>query len=354
VRGHSNVQGDRTMGIDEKPSAAFLDRLQRVFGFEPPRRHGLNTVESIEAMLTGDAEVFIGLGGNFAAATPDTEATARALQRCALTVHVSTKFNRSHVVHGRQALVLPCLGRTELDLQQGRPQAVTVEDSMSMVHRSVGRNPPASPHLLSEPAVVAGIAQATLPHSRVRWAWLVQDHDRIRDHIAKVVDDFADFNRRVAVPGGFRLPNAAAERRWNTATLRANFFVHPLHDREEPGGAPYTLTTIRSHDQYNTTVYGLHDRYRGVHGERRVLFIHPEDLAELGLSAGERVDITSVHGSERRRVRGFRLVPYDIPRGNLAAYYPETNPLVPLSSVAEGAGTPTSKAIRVLLEKSGA
>lgn len=354
VRGHSNVQGDRTMGIDERPSEAFLGRLQQVFGFEPPREHGLNTVESIQAMLDGEAEVFIGLGGNFAASTPDTEATARALRRCALTVHVSTKFNRSHVVHGRQALVLPCLGRTELDLQQGRPQAITVEDSMSMVHRSVGRNPPASPHLKSEPAIVAGIAQATLPNSRVKWDWLVQDHDRIRDLIAQVFDDFAGFNQRVAVPGGFRLPNTAAERRWNTATQRANFFVHPLHDRAPEGGqqATLTLTTIRSHDQYNTTVYGFHDRYRGVHGERRVLFIHPDDIAALGLEAGTVVDLTSVHGDERRSVSGFRLVPYDIPRGCVAAYYPETNPLVPLSSVAEGAGTPTSKAVPVLVTRS--
>jgi molybdopterin-dependent oxidoreductase alpha subunit len=357
VRGHSNVQGDRTMGIDERPSAAFLDRLQQVFGFEPPREHGLNTVESIAAMLDGEAEVFIGLGGNFAASTPDTEATARALRRCALTVHVSTKFNRSHVVHGRRALLLPCLGRTELDLQQGRPQAITVEDSMSMVHRSVGRNPPASPHLKSEPEIVAGIAQATLPDSKVKWAWLVQDHDRIRDLIAEVFDDFAGFNQRVAVPGGFRLPNAAAERRWNTATQRANFAVHALDDGAPAPAATaeaplFTLTTIRSHDQYNTTIYGLHDRYRGVHGERRVLFVHPEDIAQLGLEAGAAVDLTSVHGDERRLVQGFRLVPYDIPRGCVAAYYPETNPLVPLSSVAEGAGTPTSKAVPVLITPS--
>ena len=384
VRGHSNVQGDRTMGIDEQPTAAFLDRLQQVFGFEPPRAPGLNTVESIAAMRDGRAEVFIGLGGNFAASTPDTEATAQALRRCALTVHVSTKFNRSHVVHGRQALVLPCLGRTELDLQGGRPQAVTVEDSMSMVHRSAGRNPPASPHLLSEPAIVAGIAQATLPHSRVPWAWLTEDYDRIRDLIAQVFDDFADFNRRVAVPGGFRLPNAAAQRRWNTATGKATFTVHPFDRRaahgdggegegegdrgregegEAPGpgggssegGAPasrLTLTTLRSHDQYNTTLYGLRDRYRGIDGERRVLFAHREDIAALGLQPGDAVDITSHFGAERRTVRGFRLVSYDIPRGCLAAYYPETNPLVPLGSVAEGAGTPTSKAIEVRIARS--
>jgi molybdopterin-dependent oxidoreductase alpha subunit len=353
VRGHSNVQGDRTMGIDDKPSAAFLDRLQRVFGFEPPRAPGYATVEAIEAMLEGRAKVFIGMGGNFAASTPDTEATHRALRQCELTVHIATKFNRSHVVHGRRALVLPCLGRTELDLQQGVPQAITVEDSMSMVHLSVGRNPPASEQLLSEPAIVAGMAQATLPQSRVPWAWLVEDYARIRDKIAEVFDDFADFNRRVAAPGGFRLHNAAGERQWNTASGKAQFFVHALPQAPVHAGGEkvFTLTTIRSHDQYNTTVYGLRDRYRGVSGERRVVFIHAEDLAELGFSAGERVDITSLHDDGRRTVRGFLLVPYDIPRGCIASYYPETNPLVPLHSVAVGAGTPTSKSIPVVLSR---
>lgn len=357
VRGHSNVQGDRTMGIDDRPAPAFLDRLREVYGFEPPRREGLATVAAIQAMLDGRAKVFVGLGGNFAASTPDTEATWRALRRCELTVHVTTKFNRSHVVHGRQALLLPCLGRTELDLQDGRPQAITVEDSMSMVHLSSGRNPPASPSLRSEPAIVAGIARATLPGSRVRWDWLVQDYDRIRDEIAQVFDAFADFNRRVRVPGGFRLPNAASDRRWLTETGRARFIAHPLDDppaAASVAAAPFTLTTIRSHDQYNTTIYGFHDRYRGVQHERRVLFVHPDDLAALGLAADERVDVTSVHDDGERRLSGFRVVPYDIPRGCVAAYYPETNPLVPLGSVAEGAGTPTSKAIPVRIERTPA
>lgn len=351
IRGHSNVQGDRTMGIHERPPAALLDRLAAVYGFEPPRRAGFNTVEAIAAMRDGHASVFIGLGGNFAAATPDTAATHRALQHCALTVHISTKLNRSHIVHGREALVLPCLGRTELDLQGGVAQAITVEDSMSMVHRSVGRNPPASALLLSEPEIVARIAEVSLPQSRLRWRWLVQDHDRIRDEIARVFDEFADFNARVAVPGGFQLPNAARERSWLTASGRAEFHSHPLPALQQAADV-LMLATIRSHDQYNTTVYGLQDRYRGVSGERRVVFIHPDDLAKLGLAAGERVDLESLaDDGMTRKVGGFLLVAYDIPRGCIASYYPETNALVALDSVAPGAGTPASKSIPVRLRR---
>jgi molybdopterin-dependent oxidoreductase alpha subunit len=356
IRGHSNVQGDRTMGIDEKPSAAFLDRLGAAFGFEPPRAPGLDAVGAIQAMLDGRAQVFIGMGGNFAAAAPDTEATQRALSQCALTVHVSTKFNRSHVVHGRQALVLPCLGRTELDRQAGGPQAVTVEDSMSMVHLSAGRNDPASPHLLSEPAIVARLAQATLPASRVPWAWLVEDYDRIRERIATVVEGFEDFNTRVRVPGGFRLRNAASERRWATPSGRAELHVHALPPPEALGDGELMLSTIRSHDQYNTTIYGLDDRYRGVKGHRRVVFINEADLRRLGLAAGEWVDITSTQGegaaTVRRHVKRFLLVPYEIPPGCIASYYPETNPLVPLQRVAVGAGTPASKSVPVRLSRS--
>ena len=358
IRGHSNVQGDRTMGIDEKPSAAFLDRLRDVFDFEPPRRPGLDTVGAIEAMLAGRARVFVGMGGNFAAAAPDTEATHRALRQCELTVHVSTKFNRSHVVHGRQALLLPCLGRTEIDLQAAGAQAVTVEDSMSMVHLSAGRNEPASPHLLSEPMIVARMAQATLPASRVPWAWMVEDYRRIRDRIARVVEGFEDFNARVGVPGGFRLRNLAGERIWATASGRAEFHVHEL-----PAGTPreadaLMLSTIRSHDQYNTTIYGLDDRYRGVKGHRRVVFVNEVELQRLGLAAGEWVDIHGLpddgDGPGHRVVKRFLLVPYDIPAGCIASYYPETNPLVPLGSVALGAGTPTSKSIPVRLRRSEA
>ena len=359
VRGHSNVQGDRTMGIWEKPPAALLDRLRDVFGFEPPRAPGVDVVGAIRLMQSGRGRVFIGLGGNFAAATPDTHETWKALRRCDLTVHVATKLNRSHVVHGREALILPCLGRTEIDVQAAGPQGVTVEDSMSMVHLSSGINPPASEHLLSEPAIVARLAAATLgTRSRTPWLWLVQDYGRIRDKIEEVFDDFRDFNKRVQVPGGFRLANSAGERRWATATKKAQFCTHavpqdtPIHRARgrHLDAVVFTLFTTRSHDQYNTTIYGQDDRYRGVYGQRRIVFIHAADIAQLGLKDGDWVDLKTAwsDGVERRADR-FKLVAYDIPRGCIAAYYPETNPLVPLSSTAISAGTPTSKAIPVLL-----
>ncbi len=367
VRGHSNVQGDRTMGIWEKPPAALLDRLGQVFKFEPPRENGYDTVEAIQAMLDGKGRVFFALGGNFAAATPDTYETWKALRQCDLTVHVTTKLNRSHVVHGREALILPCLGRTEIDMQAQGPQGVTVEDSMSMVHISMGINPPASEQLLSEPAIVARLAQATLQGpggkgSSTPWLWLVEDYRRIRDQIEKVFDDFKDFNTRVAVPGGFRLRNTASERVWNTPTKKASFFTHavprdtPVHrarrkmQDKQRDAVVFTLLTTRSHDQYNTTIYGMDDRYRGVFGQRRVVFINAEDIRTLGFRDGDWVDIHTVwDDGQQRRADKFRLVAYDIPRGCLAAYYPETNPLVPLSATAIVAGTPTSKAIPVLL-----
>jgi len=353
------VQGDRTMGIWEKPPAALLDRLREVFGFEPPRGHGWDTVESIRAMLDGRGKVFFALGGNFAAATPDTPTTWKALRRCDLTVHVATKLNRSHVVHGREALILPCLGRTEIDTQAGGPQGVTVEDSMGMVHISGGINPPASVHLLSEPAIVARLAAATIGHrSSTPWLWLIEDYGRIRDRIEAVFDDFHEFNRRVAVPGGFRLRNAASERVWETASRKAHFATHAV-PQDTPShlararvrdAIVFTLLTTRSHDQYNTTIYGLDDRYRGVFGQRRVVFIHADDIRALGLEDGDWVDLRTVwDDGEERRADRFRLVAYDIPRGNLAAYYPETNPLVPLDAVARNAGTPASKSIPVIL-----
>jgi molybdopterin-dependent oxidoreductase alpha subunit len=360
VRGHSNVQGDRTVGIEEKPSKAFLDKLGKAFDFEPPREHGYDTVETIKAMLAGEVKVFIGLGGNFSIATPDTPVTFQALRSCALTVHVTTKLNRSHLIHGRDALILPTMGRTEIDLQHGVPQGVTVEDSMSMVHISYGINQPASPNLLSEIAIVARMADATLGSDRVDWAWYTQDYARIRDAIERSIDGFHDYNQRVAVPGGFRLKVASSEREWITASAKAQFLVRaidkdtPIHRaRARYGEQLLTLMTTRSHDQYNTTIYGMDDRYRGVFGMRRVLFINPLDMEMLDLKAGEWVDITSVwdDGVERRADR-FMLVEYDIPRGCLGAYYPETNPLVPLGSVADGAGTPTSKSIPVLLQRS--
>ena len=351
VRGHSNVQGDRTMGIWEKPPAALLDRLREVYGFEPPRAPGVDTVEAIRHMLAGQGRVFIALGGNFAAAAPDTAQTHQALRRCALTVHIATKLNRSHLVHGREALILPCLGRTEIDMQAAGTQAVTVEDSMSMVHLSAGRNAPASEHLLSEPAIVARLAAATLgERSQVPWLWLVEDYARIREEIEKVFPDFHGFNARVAAPGGFRLRNTASERVWATASGKAEFLPHPVPPVDNH---PFTLITTRSHDQYNTTIYGMDDRYRGVFGQRRVVFIHPEDIRALGLQDGDWVDLHTVwHDGQARSVQGFKLVAYDIPRGNLAAYYPETNPLVPLDAVALGAGTPASKSVPVTLTPS--
>ena len=360
VRGHSNVQGDRTMGITELPRPEFLDSLKRVFGFEPPRRPGVNTVEAIKAMHEGRAKVLLAMGGNFAAATPDSDLTWAALRNLTLTVHVSTKLNRSHLVHGRKALILPALGRTEIDVQKTGRQAITVEDSMSMVHASQGMNLPASEALRSEPWIISGMALATLPRSAVPWAAFRDDYRLIRDKIEAVFTDFENFNERIMRAGGFWLGNAAADRRWNTATGKANFIAAPL-PAETPRDAAqklttarvFTLMTFRAHDQYNTTVYALNDRYRGIEGERRVVFIHPEDLAALGFAEGDRLDLSTVHEDLRRRVaHGFAAVPYDIPRGCIGAYFPETNVLVPLDSHGARSGTPANKAIPVTLRKS--
>ena len=353
VRGHSNVQGDRTMGIYEKPAPAFLDALAAEFGFDPPRADGHDTVASIEAMRDGRAQVFFAMGGNFAAATPDTALVHAALRRCALTVQVSTKLNRSHVVHGREALILPCLGRTEIDVQATGPQAVTVEDSMSMVHLSSGMNAPASPQLLSETRIVARLAEATLPDSGIPWRELADDYDRIRHRIARVVPGFEKFNARVRVPGGFHLHHPNRDRTFPTPSGRARFFAHPLEDAANDAAkdAPLLLMTVRSHDQYNTTVYGLDDRYRGVHGLRRVCFISRADLDAQGFADGEHVDLVSAWHEGEREAPDFRLVEYDLPPGCLAAYFPETNALVPLEHHAERARTPASKAIPVRLRR---
>jgi formate dehydrogenase major subunit len=351
VRGHSNVQGDRTMGIFEKPPVALLDALERVFGFDPPREHGYGTVDAIQAMAAGKAHVFIGMGGNFASATPDTYLTETALQTCALTAHVSTKLNRSHLVTGKEALILPCLGRTEEDLQNGVPQKVTVEDSTCMVHASEGKNKPASPHLLSEPAIVAGMAMATLPQSKVNWRELVGNYDRIRDKIAEVIPGFEKYNEKIKQPGGFYLKPPASDRIWKTKSGKAQFTVGPLPDLRK-NTDQLTLTTIRSHDQFNTTVYGLDDRYRNIHGERTVLFMNPADMEARGLNNFDRVDITSydADGNERK-VINFKVVPYDIPKGCTAAYYPETNPLVPVTSFADKSKTPSSKYVVISVQK---
>jgi formate dehydrogenase major subunit len=356
VRGHSNVQGDRTMGIWERPPAAFLDRLAAEFHFEPPREDGYDVVGAIAAMEDGRARVFVGMGGNFANASPDTTRAHAALRACELTVHVSTKLNRSHIVHGRDALILPCLGRTEIDIQDGRPQGVTVEDSMSMVHISQGMRAPASPHLKSECAIIAGLAMAMFPNDQIPWRELVADYDRIRDRISRVVEGFSDFNARVHKPRGFHLDLPPRSRRWITATGKANFLAQPLQEvvagryRPAVAGRLFNLMTIRSHDQYNTTIYGFEDRYRGVSGVRNVLFMHASDMQEMGLAEGALVDITSHWPDGERAAPGYAVVPYDIPRGCLAGYYPELNVLVPLASHADRANTPTSKSIAVTIK----
>jgi molybdopterin-dependent oxidoreductase alpha subunit len=357
VRGHSNVQGDRTMGIYEQPAPAFLEGLRRAFGFEPPAEHGFDTVGAINAMADGSAKVFIGMGGNFAAATPDSERTEAALARCSLTVHISTKLNRSHLVVGADALILPCLGRSEIDIQQSGPQRVTVEDSMSQVHFSRGRNPPASELLRSETAIVAGMAKAALPQGGgIDWDGFTADYARIRDKIAEVLPQlFFDFNKRIETPGGFYLGNPVRERKWQTATGKARFITQAIPDLTLPDGQ-LRLMTIRSHDQFNTTVYDLHDRYRGVIGARHVIFMNAADIQERGLQNGQAVDLLS-HCSEdglTRQAKGFRVAAYDIPRGCAAAYFPETNVLVSKDSFAIGSRTPLSKFIPITVVASRA
>ncbi|MDU4250425.1 FdhF/YdeP family oxidoreductase [Pseudomonas sp.] len=359
VRGHSNVQGDRTMGINDRPPAALLDAIERRFQFKVPRENGHNTVEAINAMLDGKSKVFIGLGGNFAQATPDSPRTHQSLRNCALTVQISTKLNRSHLTVGGDALILPCLGRTDIDRQAEGPQAVTVEDSFSMIHASFGQLEPSSKQMRSEPAIIAGIAKATLGNHPVDWDALIANYDRIRDLIADTIPGFTDFNRRVANPGGFHLGNSAGSRRWNTASGKANFHPHPLpadlvHAKiRETGQEPHLiLQTLRSHDQYNTTIYGLDDRYRGVRGYREVVFANEADIRRLGFEPGEKVDMVSLWSDGvDRRVSGFTLLAYDVPAGQAAAYYPETNPLVPLDSHGVGSHTPTSKFVAIRLEK---
>jgi molybdopterin-dependent oxidoreductase alpha subunit len=354
VRGHSNVQGDRTMGIWERPEDAFLDRLQAVFGFDPPRHHGLDVVATIEAMARGEVEVFLGMGGNFLSASPDTAYTDAALRRCKLTAHVATKLNRSHLVTGEQGLILPCLGRAERDLQAGAPQCVTVEDSMGVVHTSQGRLPPASDKLLSEPVIVARLALATLgDRAGIDWAHLVADYDRIRDLIEQVIPGFEQFNARVRAPGGFSLPNAVRDHlRFDVPGGKALLTVHPIPPTPDLGPHEYVMMTIRSHDQYNTTIYGLDDRYRGVIGERRVLLISPADMDAAGWARGQRVDVSSHYDGEARQLTQVIVTPLALPRRCVAMYFPEANALVPLSHRAVGSRTPASKSVVVRVQPS--
>jgi molybdopterin-dependent oxidoreductase alpha subunit len=358
VRGHSNVQGDRTMGIWEKLPAHFAERLRQEFGFDPPAERGHDVVNTVRAMKEGRLKVLFGLGGNFAAATPDSEVTHEVMRSLDLNVQVSTKLNRTHVLPGRQMLVLPCLGRTEKDVRGGGWQGVTVEDSMSSVHLSVGRNEPASPHLRSEPWIVCRIAEATLGSlpegSRIDWGAMAEDYTVIRRHIGHVVPGCDAYDEKVKRPGGFVLPHAPRDTRtFDTPSGRAEFGVSPLEVLEVPEGR-LLLQTLRSHDQFNTTIYGHDDRYRGLAGGRHVVMVHPDDLARLGLVPDQVVDVVSewTDGSERV-ARDYRVVAYPTSRGCAAAYYPECNVLVPLDSVADGSNCPTSKSVVVRFEPPG-
>ncbi|MGX5221258.1 FdhF/YdeP family oxidoreductase [Pseudomonas segetis] len=362
VRGHSNVQGDRTMGIDERPSAALLDALEQRFKFSAPREEGHNVVAAINAMLAGQTRVFIALGGNFAQATPDSPQSHKALQNCELTVQISTKLNRSHLTIGKQALILPCLGRTDIDQQASGPQAVTVEDSFSMIHASYGQLTPLSTQMRSEPAIIAGIAKATLGDSPVNWDSLIADYREIRQLIADTIPGFTDFNRRLEQPGGFYLGNSAAQRQWQTPSGKAHFKANllledliPEQARRSGQQPDLIMQTLRSHDQYNTTIYGLDDRYRGVSGQRKVIFANQADIIRLGFKAGQKVDVISLWDDNiERKIAGFTLLAFDIPAGQAAAYYPEANPLVPLQSYGSGSFTPTSKFIAIRLFASAA
>lgn len=348
VRGHSNVQGDRTVGIIERPSETFCQALEARFAFKVPREHGFDVVHAIEAMHRGDADVFIGMGGNFVSATPDTDFTAHALQRCALTVHVSTKLNRSHLITGREAIILPCLGRTERDIRNSGEQFVTVEDSMSVVHRSQGRKEPASTDLISEVAIVCGLAHTLWGSTELNWQAYAEDYSLIRKEIETCIPGFSDYEERSKK--GFILPNGARQRQWNVEGSKAHFTIHeiPQHLLEPD---QLMMMTVRSHDQYNTTIYGWDDRYRGIYGARRVIMMCPADMAQRGLQEGEEVMIHSHFEGETRTVEGFKVVTQSLPRGCVATYFPEANPLVPIQLKARKSNTPASKSIVVTVEK---
>jgi len=353
VRGHSNVQGDRTMGIWERPRPEFLDRLARVLHFSPPRRYGFDTVESIKAMHDGRAKIFLALGGNFLSAAPDTEYTAEALRRTRLTVQVSTKLNRSHLLTGETALILPCLGRSEIDAQRSGEQFVTTENSMGVVEMSRGRLRPASDQLLSEPALVCRMAKAVLgTRSAIDWDALAADYDRIRDLIAECVPGCEDYNRKVRRPGGFYLPNKPRDGHFDqSATGKATFSVHALPDHSLESGE-LVMMTIRSHDQFNTTIYDLDDYYRGILSERRVVLMNPEDIQDRGLQERDVVDLIGTWKGQTRVARRFIVIPYNILKSNCATYFPEANVLVPVDSVAEKSNTPTSKYVVISVSKS--
>ncbi|UXX79352.1 FdhF/YdeP family oxidoreductase [Reichenbachiella carrageenanivorans] len=350
VRGHSNVQGDRTMGIWEKPPSSLLDALDKRFQFKSPRAHGHDVVDTIKAMNKGEIKVFVSMGGNFISATPDSEFTGEAMKKCDLTVQVSTKLNRSHLITGEEAIILPCLSRSETDKQNDNVQFVTTENSMGVVQKSQGSFEPASADLKSEPAIIAELAKVTLPDSKTNWDEMISDYDVIRNHIEAVIPGFGAYNERVRAKGGFYLPNGARDGEFNTASQQALFTVNPLPKNEiDPNH--FILMTIRSHDQFNTTIYGMHDRYRGIHNERRVVLMHPDDMKAHGLVKEQVIHLTGHYGDETREARHFKIVPYPIAKGCLGAYFPETNVLVPIHHVAKESNTPASKFVEVSVNK---
>ncbi|MCO5401644.1 FdhF/YdeP family oxidoreductase [Ralstonia soli] len=355
LRGHSNVQGNRTVGITEKPSASFLQNIENVFGFKPPAEHGHDAVNAMQAMIDGKSKALLCLGGNFAVALPDPEVSFPAMGKLDLSVHIGTKLNRSHLLVAKETYVFPCLGRTELDMQAGGAQSITVEDSMSMVHASAGKLTPASEHLRSEPAIVAGMARATLPNSKVPWMDLIADYDKVRDLIEKTIPGFENFNERIRKPGGFRLPLPPTERQWPTPTGKAMFSVYGgvQEDADVLGGEHVLrLITLRSHDQYNTTIYALDDRYRGVFGRRDVLFMNEADMAARGLEHGDLVDIETIVDGRKMRLEKITAIAYSIARGSVGAYYPEANVLVPLHYIDKESGTPSYKSVPVRVLRS--
>lgn len=351
VRGHSNVQGDRTMGINEKPPKTLLDNLQKIYGFEPPREHGYDVVESIKAMMDNKVKVFFAMGGNFLSASPDTDFTLKALQKCKLRVHVSTKLNRSHLIENGASIILPCLSRSDKDVLNGKEQLISCENSMGVIQMSKGVLPPVSDKLLSEPVIVCHLAKATFgSRSRVNWDLYASDYDHIREAIQAVIPGFDEYNERIRKPGGFYLPNAARDGNFKTNTGKAKFNVaelakHPLDSDD------FMMFTIRSHDQYNTTIYGLDDRYRGLYKSRRVVLLNQKDIAAAGLQAGDKVDLFNYFDGVERIARNFAVVNYNIPEKCAATYFPETNVLVPINSVALKSNTPTSKMVIIKIRK---
>lgn len=351
VRGHSNVQGDRTMGINERVSQTFLDNIERVFKFHPPQKHGYNTVEAIEAMYQQQAKVFIAMGGNFLSATPDTNYTAKALRNCDLTVHISTKLNRSHLIHGKEALILPCLARTDKEIINKELQFVSVENSMGVVHSSRGSLQPISDKLMSEAHIVCRLAKATLgAKSVVDWDVYMSHYDHIRNSIEATIPGFERYNERIREKDGFYLPNCARDNNYHTFSGKANFTVSKI-ETISLQAHEYMMMTIRSHDQFNTTIYGLNDRYRGINNERRVVLMNEKDMLAANLQHNDVVDIANYHGGIERVAHRFLVIPYNIPQQCVATYFPETNVLVPIDSIADKSHTPTSKSVVVVIKK---